>query len=137
LAVKRNERRTVRGKTIEFKHLGRQRVEFATAKHDAKLRQELRRSCSKSRYHTGKARENSRRNLVCHLMPTEVKSFQELIDKIINVIVSKIEAFEKAHVHSSMITETVKKAVKKAKKPSRKSSDGFSMKRYRYEPLQV
>jgi len=136
LAVIKEERRTVRGKTVGFVHLGKQRVEFLTARHDSELRKELRRSCSKSRYHTGKAQESPRRTLVCHLMPTKVKSFQQLVDKIVHLIVSKIEAHEKAKARGKTITKTVKSAVKRAVKTSRKSSDDrVSMKGHHYRAL--
>jgi hypothetical protein len=94
LPVKSWEKHRIHRTTVPIKRLGKQKIQVATANRDKELQQEL---CIAIR-NTGYVKEAQRTkcgNLIFRLVPTRERSFSELIEEVVTLIVRRIESYKK------------------------------------------
>lgn len=88
------EKHTVRNRTMRVKRLGGQKIEVVTSDLKKELQIKLFRTIRNTGY-TRQTEHTKHGNLRCRLLPNDEMSFNELIAKVINLIVRGIERYEK------------------------------------------
>ncbi len=96
------EKYTVRGVTVRIRRLGHHKIEVITSDRAKELQKTLFKTIRNTGY-TEQTEHTKLGNLTCRMLPKDEMSFNQLIQKVVNLIVRGIERYEKrmAGVQSS------------------------------------
>jgi hypothetical protein len=94
LPVKSWEKHSVNGETVRVKRLGHCYIEVLTSNRKRELQQDLCDAVAGASY-TADTEPVEGGNFTCQLLPAIGSSFTELINKIVDLIVCRIEHYEK------------------------------------------
>jgi hypothetical protein len=105
LPVKPWEKHSVNGETVRVKRHGHCYIEVLTSDRKGELQQEIREAVANASY-TADTEPVEGGNFRCQLLPTKGSSFSELINKIVDLIVRRIERYEKKSRKKTVSTQS-------------------------------
>lgn len=103
--------------TVRLKRLGQHKIEVVMSDRKKELQEILRRTVTNTSY-TSETERTKRGNLVCRLLPNAKMSFNQLIQKVVNLIVRSIERYEKKHKKETTFAQS--RAVHRAQKSAKR-----------------